>query len=117
MRPGDVLLTPLPQADGRTKPRPALVLAVLPPFGDALACGITTQLHHEVTGFDDLISQVDPDFPDSGLKAPSLVRLGYTTVLMSQDVIRTIGSILKGRLKKLLTRFGQHFLDLANDLP
>jgi mRNA interferase MazF len=34
MTEGDVVLTPLPQADGYVKNRPAVVLRVMPPHGD-----------------------------------------------------------------------------------
>ena len=52
MNAGDVVLTPLPQADGRLKPRPAVLLKKMPPFGDWLLCGVSTQLQQEVAGFD-----------------------------------------------------------------
>jgi mRNA interferase MazF len=55
MKPGDVILTPVPQADGVTKNRPALVLREMPAYRDLLVCGISTQLHQEVTGFDEVI--------------------------------------------------------------
>lgn len=44
MKEGHVVLTPLPQADGQIKSRPALLLRQLPPFGDFLVCGISTQI-------------------------------------------------------------------------
>jgi len=50
---GDVVLTVLPQADGRLKNRPAAVLRRMPPFDDWLVCGITTQQQHGAEGFDD----------------------------------------------------------------
>jgi mRNA interferase MazF len=50
MTEGDVALTPIPQVDGRTKPRPAILLRQTPPFGDWLICGVSTQLHQDVTG-------------------------------------------------------------------
>jgi mRNA interferase MazF len=43
MTEGDVILTPVPQADGQTKNRPAVILREMPPFGDVLVCGISTQ--------------------------------------------------------------------------
>ena len=43
MKEGDVVLTPVPQADGQIKNRPALFLRTMPPFNDALVCGISTQ--------------------------------------------------------------------------
>ena len=66
MTEGDVALTPLPQADGRTKPRPAILLRRMPPFGDWLTCGVSTQLHQAVAGFDDVIEASHPDFHRSG---------------------------------------------------
>ena len=44
MKEGDVVLVPLPQADHRVKNRPAIVLRTLPPHGDLLVCGVSTQL-------------------------------------------------------------------------
>ena len=44
MKEGDVILVMLPQADGQQKRRPTVVLRVLPPFGDFLVCGISSQL-------------------------------------------------------------------------
>ena len=82
MKPGDVIITPMPQADGQVKPRPAVVVALLAPYNDALVCGFTTQLRQEVRGFDDLILPGDADFGGSGLKAPSVIRLGYLSVVM-----------------------------------
>jgi mRNA interferase MazF len=38
MKEGDVVLTPLPQADGQIKNHPAVVLREMPPHGDFLVC-------------------------------------------------------------------------------
>ena len=43
MNEGDLALAPLPQADGQIKNRPVALLRRLPPFGDFLVCGISTQ--------------------------------------------------------------------------
>ena len=58
MNEGDVVLTPIPQADGLIKNRPVILLRQLPPFKDFLVCGVSTQLEKEVKGFDDLIYQL-----------------------------------------------------------
>lgn len=65
MKEGDVVLTPLPQADGQIKNRPVIILREMPPYGDFLVCAVSTQLHHEVTGFDDPIRADDADFASS----------------------------------------------------
>src|SRR5215475_13320400 len=62
MQEGDVVLTPVPQADGTMKNRPAIVLREMPVYLDVLVCGVSTQLHQYVPGFDELISPADGRF-------------------------------------------------------
>jgi mRNA interferase MazF len=100
MKEGDVVLTPIPQADGMIKNRPAIILREMPPYRDFLLCGVSTQLNQEVKTFDDLIVPSDPDFSSSGLKSASLVRLGFLAVLPSNQIIGSIGSISSPRHKK-----------------
>lgn len=45
MKEADIVLTPIPQADGTIKNRPIILLRELPPYRDFLVCGISTQLH------------------------------------------------------------------------
>jgi mRNA interferase MazF len=104
MTEGDIALTSLPQADGRTKPRPAILLRRMPPFGDWLICGVSTQLHQQVAGFDDLIEPSHSDFESSGLKAPSLIRLGFLAVLPADHFLGVLGSISRDRHTLLLRR-------------
>jgi len=44
MKEGDIVLTPVPQADGQVKNRPAIILREMRPFRDLLVCGVSTQL-------------------------------------------------------------------------
>ncbi|WP_200816765.1 hypothetical protein [Planktothrix sp. PCC 11201] len=67
MKEADIVLTPIPQTDGKIKNRPVILLRELPPYKDFLVCGVSTQLHQQVQGFDDIISPSDPDFAASGL--------------------------------------------------
>lgn len=97
MRAGDLVLTPLPQADGRTKNRPCVALCQMPQFGDWLVCGVSTQLHHAVPGFDDTIASTDLDFAATGLKAPSLIRLGFLAVIPASHLLGSIGSLAPER--------------------
>ena len=107
---GDVVLTPLPQADGRIKNRPAIVLRTMPPHGDLLVCGISTQLREEVVGFDDTIKPDDSDFTLSALKAPSLIRLGFLAVLPTSNFLGSIGAIAPERHRRLLRRLAEHLV-------
>ena len=61
MKESDVVLVAMPQADGTIKNRPTIVLREMPPFRDMLVCGISSQIHQEVTGFDEMISPAAPD--------------------------------------------------------
>jgi mRNA interferase MazF len=105
---GDVVLTPLPHADGRMKNRPALVLRRMPPFGDFLVCGISTQLEHAAEDFDEFIDAADADFAPSGLKAASLIRLGYLAVLPPGSFLGKIGSVSSERRSRLLRQLCRH---------
>ena len=110
MKAGDVVLTPIPQADGHIKNRPALLLCKMPPFDDALVCGISTQVRHEVAGFDEVIVRQDNDFVDSGLVADSLIRLGFLAVIPESRLLGTIGAIASNRHKRLLKNLSEHLL-------
>jgi mRNA interferase MazF len=102
MKEGDVILCPIPQADGIIKNRPTIILREIPPYKDLLVCGISTQLNQQVQGFDEIISPDDTDFVSSGLKTKSLIRLGFLAVLPRGRIIGSIGSIAPDRHKRLL---------------
>ncbi|MEG3902901.1 hypothetical protein QUB19_11860 [Microcoleus sp. B4-C5] len=93
MQEADVVLTPIPQADGTIKNRPVILLRELPPYGDFLVCGVSTQLHQQVPDFVDIISPSDPHFAGSGLRSQSLIRLGFLAVLPRNQIIGSIGAI------------------------
>ena len=102
MKEGDVILTPIPQADGNVKNRPAIFLREMPSYGDLLVCGVSTQLHHYVQGLDEIIRPADADFASSGLLAASLIRLSFLAVLPRRNIPGSIGSIAPERHRRLL---------------
>lgn len=108
MREGAVALVALAQADGSVKPRPAVALRELPGFGDWLVCGISTQLHQAVAGFDETITSGDTDFANSGLARPSLIRLGFLQAVPLRKIMGRIGSISAERHRRLLTNLSRH---------
>jgi mRNA interferase MazF len=110
MKESDVVLTPVPQADGSIKNRPAILLREIPPYKDFLVCGVSSQLHQQVKGFDEIISPSDVDFSSSGLKTESLIRLGFLAVIPRSGVIGSIGSISSDRHKRLLTTLSQYLI-------
>lgn len=110
MKEGDVILTPIPQADGTIKNRPAIVLREMPRYHDLLVCGVSTQLHQRIAGFDEVISPGEPDFLTSGLLSESLIRLGFLAVLPRKSIAGSIGSISSERHKRLLIRLSDYLL-------
>jgi mRNA interferase MazF len=114
MNEGDVTLAALVQADGAIKNRPVILLRQMPRFGDFLVCGISTQLNQMVADFDDLIQPHDADFASSGLKASSLIRLGFLAAVPQVKLLGSIGNISPERHYRLLARLS-HYLN--NDTP
>jgi mRNA interferase MazF len=104
----EIVLTALPQADGLSKPRPAVLLRQLPPFDDWLVCGISTQLQQRVADWDEFIQPSDGDFVSSGLKAASIIRLGFLSTLPARRLLGVVGSISRERHQRLLQRLSNH---------
>lgn len=111
MKEGDVILTPVSQSDGVVKNRPAIILREMPPYKDLLVCGVSTQLHQQVRGFDEIISSSDADFVASGFKSESLVRLGFLAVLPRSRVMGAIGEISAERRRRLLKRLSDYLME------
>jgi len=110
MKEGDIVLTPIPQADSRVKNRPAIILREMPSYGDLLVCGVSTQLHHYLQGFDEIISPTDADFASSGLAAASLIRLSFLAILPRKNIAGVIGSISPERHRRLLEALSNYLI-------
>jgi mRNA interferase MazF len=108
MTEGDIAIASLPQADGQLKNRPVVLLRRLPPFGDFLVCGVSTQVQQRVPDFDELLAPGNPDFPASGLKAASLIRLGFLVALPANALLGRIGSLAPARHRRLLANLCRH---------
>jgi len=113
MKEGDIVLSPFPQADGKIKNRPAVLLRIMPRFGDFLVCGVSRQLRQRVEDFDEIIATTDADFTLSGLTDTSLIRLGFLALLPSKEFIGEIGSISKERHQRLLRRLSNYLQESA----
>jgi mRNA interferase MazF len=110
MNQADVILTPISQADGIIKNRPAIILREMPLYRDVLVCGVSTQLRQEVKGFDEIIQWSDSDFAASGLKTASLIRLGFLGMLSRSAVLGSIGQISSERHKRLLKKLSDYLV-------
>ncbi|MCK5525771.1 MAG: type II toxin-antitoxin system PemK/MazF family toxin [Candidatus Latescibacteria bacterium] len=117
MKQGGVILTPIPQADGKSKNRPAIILREMPSYGDLLVCGISTQLHQVVKGFDEIISPADEDFKSSGLLSTSLIRLSFLAVLPHSRSLGSIGAISSERHKRLLQTLSDYLISHSPQAP
>ncbi len=113
MKEGDVVLTPIPQADGSIKNRPAILLREFPPYKDFLVCGVSSQLHQQVKGFDEIVSFSDSDFAASGLKSESLIRLGFLAMLPRVKIAGSIGAISSERQERLLKTLADYLTEGA----
>ena len=117
MKAGETALAQLQQADGRLKTRPVLMLGRMPPFSDPLVCALSSKLQHECVGFDEVIAAGDDDFPDSGLKVSSLIRLGMVATIPSSSMLGILGRISEERLNRLRSRLARHILAEQQDTP
>jgi mRNA interferase MazF len=106
---GKILLLRFPYTNGTSgKLRPALVLRKLPgPYGDWLVCMISTKLSQAVEGFDELITDRDKDFKNTGLKRPSVFRIGRLAVVDADAFLGVIGEVSVGRLDRIRTNLTQ----------
>ncbi len=111
MTEGDIVLAPVPQADGEVKQRPAVVLREMPRYRDFLVCGVTTQLHQLVAGFDERIDSTDKDFAASGFLQSSVIRLGFLGVIPRRSIAGTIGRISSARHRRLLEALAAYLTD------
>ena len=100
MKAGDIGLASLQQSDGQLKLRPVLLLTSFPPFNDWLVCGISSQIRHTVSGFDNVIKTTDEDFSRSGLQVSSVIRAGFLATVPSKDIPGTIGLYFQGKTSK-----------------
>jgi mRNA interferase MazF len=82
----------------------------MPLFGDFLVCGVTSQLHQCIDGFDEIIVRADTDFVSSGLLADSLIRLGFLAVIPGSRIMGSIGAVSAERHRRLLVNLSEYLL-------
>lgn len=105
-RPGQIVLYRFPNADlSEGKLRPALLLSQVPgPYKDWLVCMVSSQLKQYVSDFDELIGTGDPDFSQSGLKSPSVIRVGRLAVVEDEMLVGSTGEIGRDRFSRIRKR-------------
>jgi mRNA interferase MazF len=112
-RAGDVALVQFPFADmTEAKLRPVLLIGqVSGNYADWLICMISSRTHQHIQGFDELIGTDEPDFRLSGLKVPSVIRIGRLLTVEERLLLAQLGSIGPERLRRIRRRLGQWMLD------
>jgi mRNA interferase MazF len=100
---GQMVLFRFPQTDlAGGKLRPALLLQRLPgEYDDWLICMVSSQTRQHIPGFDELVQESDDDFAQSGLKAPSTIRIGRLAVVSGEVLLGAIGDISDERLSRV----------------
>lgn len=108
-RPGQIALLRFPQADlSPGKLRPVMLVRRVPgPFDDWLVCMVSSQLRQEVGGFDVVVQSSDSDFARSGLKAPSVVRVGRLAVVEGAVLVGSVGEVGPERLLRIQARLAE----------
>lgn len=109
---GQVVLFRFPQTNlAEGKLRPALLLGKLPgEYDDWLICMISSQASRYVSGFDELVREDDSDFALSGLKGPSVIRIGRLAVVQGGVLLGAIGEIAPERLQRIKKRLAEWLL-------
>lgn len=102
MKEGEIILASIITSDGKFKKRPALILKILPKYGDLLLCGVSTQIHQYIIDFDMMLEEQSLDFYNSGLVKESVIRLGYLSVIPNNFIEGKLGFISKESHKTLI---------------
>jgi mRNA interferase MazF len=114
---GQVVLFAFPEAGQITgKFRPAVIIRALPnPHGDWLVCMISSQLRHEIPEMDEVVRDTDSDFPETGLRMTSLIRVARVAVVSRGELEGAIGQLSEERLRRIRRRLARWIDSEASD--
>ncbi len=109
---GQIILFKFPQTDLKIgKLRPALLLTALPnKYDDWLVCMISTKTGQEIISLDDIISEKDADFIQSGLKSESVIRKTRLAVVSDKLLLGKTGEISHERLTRIKNNLARWIL-------
>lgn len=68
---------------------------------------VSSQIRQYTNNFDEILGQQDSDYNASGLKMPSVIRVGRLAVVEAEILLGTIGEINPTRLKRIKERLAQ----------
>ncbi|MGY6529809.1 MAG: type II toxin-antitoxin system PemK/MazF family toxin [Cyanobacterium sp.] len=100
---GQIVLFKFPQTDLIIgKKRPALLLKLLSNnYQDWLVCMISSKTGQEIMNLDEIVSPLDSDFPNTGLKTESVIRVSRLAVVSQTIFLGYIGQVSPQRLQKI----------------
>jgi mRNA interferase MazF len=103
---GDVVLARFPFTDGSgAKLRPVLVLVKVPgEHDDYLVLFISSQLHTAVPAVDVVLRRQHPAFAQSGLKVPSVLRIGKLATISDTLILGPLGTMSDPLLSDIVRR-------------
>lgn len=106
MKAGDIVLIRFPQADLQTgKLRPALIIAAAPgPYADLLLALISSRTYQAIPELDEIIDPADADYPATGLKARSVIRITRLASVETAVITAGLGHITPERLQTVKHR-------------
>jgi mRNA interferase MazF len=91
---GDIVLVQFPFTDlSQAKLRPALVLYANNALNEITLCFISSQNVGNLTPEEFAINPSDAEFPETGLRVSSKVRVTRLTTLQNQLVVRRLGKL------------------------
>lgn len=113
MKPGKLALLRFPHIDlEEGKLRPVLLVARLSgDYPDWLVAMISSRLEQAIPGFDQVIREEDADFPASGLKQTSVIRIGRLAIANAELFLGAIGEISGERLTRIHRRIADWILE------
>lgn len=107
---GDIVLVQFPFTDlNQFKLRPAVVLAVNLAIDEITLCFISSQQVNRVSFTEFALLDSDPDFPQTGLRTSSKVRVTRITTLSRQLIVKRLGKLGAQHLQQLDTSLIQAF--------
>ena len=110
MHKGDIVLVPFPFTDlSQAKLRPALVLWVDNTSDDVTLCFISSQNVSSLTPEEFVLNPSDSEFPDTGLRVASKVRVTRIATIERRLITRRLGKLGTNQMQQLNTVMLQAF--------